>query len=432
LDNFFDSAESSITGWVWSTAARTTDYTEKAAPLNAAGRGTPYDQEGQNRNVNVGIPTLDERRRANAQTPADADLLPGTADVAAPDPAAASGGEAGTGYLWDAALRAGLPVRNYGFYGDTSRYDAARHDAVPLAHDPFSEGLQVFFPTKAALAPHSDTYFRGFDMAFPDFWRVREWQREFAQQVATGAMPSLTLLRLPHDHFGSFAAGIDGVNTVETQMADNDYAVGEVVHAIAASPFASDTLIFIIEDDAQNGADHVDAHRSMAFVVGPYVKQKALVSTPYTTVNFLRTIEDVLGLPPLGLHDGLAEPMSDVFDLTQTAWSYDAIVPNVLRSTQLPLDAPAPRRSERDAPADCFAASRHDAAWWERAMAGQDFTSEDRLDTPRFNAALWAGLRGEASAAPDRPAADLRAGRDEMLAAWRKANGCEPAGGKDP
>jgi DNA-binding beta-propeller fold protein YncE len=431
LDNFFDSAESSNTGWVWSTAARTTDYTEKAGPLNYAERGMSYDQEGQNRNVNVGIATTDARRRANPATPADPDLLPGTADVAAPDPSAASGGEAGTGYLWDAALRAGLSVRNYGFYGDTSRYDTRRYDAqtglIPPTRDPFSEKLQVFFPTKASLAPHTDIYFRGFDMAFPDFWRVREWQREFAEQVTARTMPSLTLLRLPHDHFGVFADGIDGVDTVETQMADNDYAIGQVVHTIATSPFASDTLIFIVEDDAQNGADHVDAHRSIALVAGPYVKRKALVSAPYTTVNLLRTIEDVLGLPPLGLHDGLAEPMSDVFDLTQSTWSYDAVVPDVLRATQLPLDAPAQRKSERDAPAGCFAASRHDAAWWDAAMAGQDFSAEDRLDTPKFNSALWAGLRGEDSVASDRPAADLRTGRSEMLAAWHKAQGCSEA-----
>jgi hypothetical protein len=427
LDNFFDTAESSATGWVWSTAARTTDYTEKAVPLTYANRGMPYDQEGTNRNINVGLPTTEERQRAKPTTPADPDLLPGTADVAAPDPSAISGGAAGTGYLWDAALRAGLSVRNYGFYGDVGRYDATRYDAqnglIPLAHDPFAERLQVFFPTKASLTPHTDVYFRGFDMAFPDFWRVREWQREFAGQVAARNMPSLTLLRLPHDHFGLFASGIDGVNTVETQMADNDYALGQIVHTIAGSPFAADTLIFIVEDDAQDGADHVDAHRSMAFVIGPYVKQHALVSTRHTTVDLLRTIEEVLGLPPLGLHDGLAKPMSDVFDLAQAAWSYDAVVPDILRSTQLPLDAPAQKKSELGAPARCFAASRHDAAWWEAATAGQDFREEDRLNTEKFNAALWTGLQGEGSPA-DRPPADLRAGRAEMLATWRKAHDC--------
>jgi DNA-binding beta-propeller fold protein YncE len=434
LDNFFDTAESSGTGWVWSTAARTTDYTEKAVPLVYAIRGMPYDQEGTNRNVNVSHPTIEERRRANPATPADPDLLPGTADVAAPDPPAGSGGAAGTGYLWDAALRAGLSVRNYGFYGDTSRYNAERYNAdnglIPLSRDPFAEKLQVFFPTKASLAPHSDIYFRGFDMAFPDFWRVREWQREFAEQVANNAMPNLTLLRLGHDHFGLFAGSIDGVNTVETQMADNDYAIGQVVQTIASSPFASDTLVFIVEDDAQDGADHVDAHRSFAFVAGPFVKRKALVSARYTTVSLLRTIEEVLGLPPLGLNDGLAEPMSDVFDLTQAAWTYDAVVPEALRSTQLPLDAPA-KKAELPRREGCFRAAGHDAAWWQAAMAGQDFSEEDRLNPAKFNAALWAGLKGEGTTAPDRPASDLRLGRREMLASWRKAQGCEQGKGAD-
>jgi DNA-binding beta-propeller fold protein YncE len=432
LDNFFDSAESSNTGWIWSTAARTTDYTEKAGPVTYALRGMPYDQEGANRNVNVGLPTLEERRRAKASTPADPDVLPGTADVAAPDPPAASGGAAGTGYLWDAALRAGLTLRNYGFYGDVSRYDATSYKAqdglIPLSRDPFADRLQVFFPTKASLAPHTDIYFRGFDMAFPDFWRLKEWQREFAQQVASGDMPNLTLLRLPHDHFGLFGTAIDGVDTVEAQMADNDYAIGEVVHAIASSPFAADTLIFIVEDDAQNGADHVDAHRSIAFVVGPYVKRNALVSERYTTVSLLRTIEDVLGLAPLGLHDGLAEPMTEVFDLAQKDWSYETIVPEALRATKLPLGPPPEKRTQLEGPRTCFAAAGHDAAWWAAAMAGQDFSAEDRVDIARFNAALWAGLKGEGSSAPDRSPQDLRAGRAEMLAAWRKAQGCDQGG----
>jgi Phosphoesterase family len=432
LDNFLDTAESSGTGWVWSTAARTTDYTEKAVPLVYADRGMPYDQEGTNRNVNVGHATVDERRRANPATPADPDLLPGTADIAAPDPSAASAGAAGTGYLWDAALRAGLSIRNYGFYGDTSRYNAQRFNAenglIPLSRDPFADKLQVFFPTKASLAPHTDIYFRGFDMALPDFWRVREWQREFTRQVADNAMPNLTLLRLGHDHFGLFAASIDGVNTVETQMADNDYAIGQVVQTIASSPFASDTLIFVIEDDAQDGADHVDAHRSLAFVIGPYVKHNALVSERYTTVSMLRTIEEVLGLPPLGLNDGLAESMSDVFDLSQAAWTYDAVVPEILRSTQLPLGT----RAELPASVDCFRASRHDAAWWEAAMAGQDFSQEDRLNPVKFNTALWIGLKGEGTTAPDRPVIDLRSGRGELLATWRKTQGCEQSDGTPP
>jgi len=132
----------------------------------------------------------------------------------------------------------------------------------------------------------------------------------------------------------------------------------------------------------------------------------------------------VLGLPPLGLNDGLAEPMTEVFDLTQAAWSYDPIVPQALRTTRLPLEPPAEKKTELPIPGRCFAASRHDAAWWDAAMAGQDFSEEDKVDVARFNAALWAGLKGEGSAAPDRPAADLRSGRADLLAAWRKPQDC--------
>ncbi|MBI1775888.1 MAG: hypothetical protein HYR63_11130 [Proteobacteria bacterium] len=422
LDNFLDSGETSNTGWLWTTAARTTDYTEKAGPVNYAGRGLQYDQEGDNRNINVGLATPSARQNANPATPADPDLVAGTADVAAPDPASESGGAAGTGYLWDAALRAGLSLRNYGFYGDLSRYFAKDATVIPPIREPFTESKQVFFATKASLIPHTDIHYRGYDLAYPDFYRVREWQREFALQVAKKAMPRLTLLRLANDHFGQFGTAIDGVNTVETQMADNDYAVGRVVETIAASPFAADTLIFIVEDDAQNGADHVDAHRSIAFIVGPYVKQGALVSRSYNTVNMLRTMEDVLGLPPLGLNDGLAEPMTEVFDPKLERWTYAALLPRILRTTKLPL-GPATQAELAETGGTCFATPRRSAAWWEEAMAGQDFREEDRLDTARFNAALWRGLKSGPE--PGRSNADLSVGRDLLLAAWRRQEGCE-------
>ena len=386
LDAFFDSGESSNTGWNWTTAGRTTDFTERAAPVNYAGRGLQYDQEGNNRNINVSFADIAERHAANPLTPADPNLLAGGADVAAPD---GPGGDAGHGYLWDNALRAGKTVRNYGFYGDLSRYfvPAATGQLIPLERDPFSAKLQVFYTTKAALRPLTDYYFRGFDQSFPDFYRFKEWEREFDAAAASGTLPQLTLLRLAHDHFGNFKTAIDGVDTIETMMADNDYALGRVIEKIAHSSSAADTLVFVIEDDAQNGADHVDAHRSMAFIVGPYVKQHAVVSTHHTTVDFVRTIEDILGLPPMGLNDALAQPMSDVFDTVQTDWNYTALVPNVLRSTRLPL--PAATNAEH------VAQPRRTAAWWAAAMAGQNFAEEDRLDTAAFNRALWRGLKGE-------------------------------------
>lgn len=386
LDAFFDSGESSNTGWNWTTAARTNDFAEREAPVNYAKRGLQYDHEGDNRNINVGLATSAARIAANPLTPTDPNLMAGNADVAAPD---GPGGAEGQGYLWDAALRAGKTIRNYGFYGDLARYFVPEKSGalIPLERDPFHAKLQVFYTSKAALLPVTDPYYRGFDQAFPDYWRFKEWEREFDGYAAAGELPQLTLLRLPHDHFGSFKKAIDGVDTIETEMADNDYALGLIIEKIAHSRFADDTLIFVIEDDAQDGADHVDAHRSIAFVAGPYVKQHALVSARHNTVDMLRTIEDVLGLSPMGLNDGLALPMADLFDTGHPAWTYRAIVPDILRTTQLPLP-------ERTASTALLTPTRT-AAWWAAATAGQNFDEEDRLDTAAFNRALWRGLKGD-------------------------------------
>ena len=418
LDAFFDSGETSNTGWQWTTAGRATDVMEKAAPVNYAGRGLQYDSEGLNRGVNVGLPQA-ERRVTRPDTPADPDELPGSADVAAPD---AADGAAGAGYLWDAALAAGLSLRNYGFFGDFLMYDPQRPGAAPLIREPFAEQRPVFAATSASLQPHSDVYYRGFDQRYPDFWRIREWQRDFAGLIARNAVPSLMLVRLPNDHFGNFGEGIDGVDTVETQMADNDYALGVLMETVAKSAIAGETLIFVVEDDAQNGGDHVDAHRSIAFVVGPYVKRPAVVSRRYTTVNLLRTIEAVLGIPPMGLNDGLAAPMSDVFDEKRRSWSYEATVPAVLRTTRLPL--PAQRASLGDPAPEggCGALPPRSAAYWREQLGDQDYRAEDRLDTARFNAALWRGRK--AGPAPPRNGRDLRGDRRGLLAAYRAAHGC--------
>ncbi|MDB5477433.1 MAG: uncharacterized protein JWP49_2944 [Phenylobacterium sp.] len=413
LDRFFDSGESSNTGWNWTTAARTNDWTEREAPVNYATRGLQYDQEGTNRYVNVALATLAARKAANPVTPDDPNILAGVRDVAAPD---GPDGEAGAGYIWDGALRAGLSVRNWGFYGDLSRYDREAGAAqLPLDREPWKSKRTVFYAANRSLLTISDPYFRAFDQAFPDFWRYREWEREFDAFAATGQAPNLMLVRFPHDHTGSFGQAIDGVNTVETQLADNDYAVGLLVEKVARSRFAKDTLIFVVEDDAQDGPDHVDAHRSVAFIAGPYVKQAAVVSTRYTTVDLIRTMEAVLGTAPLGLNDAMAEPMADVFDIKAAAdWRFEARVPAVLRSTQLPL--PPAREA-------CLARPAHDAAWWSAAMQGQDFHAEDRLDTAAFNQALWRGLRGNEPYPHARHGADLRANREQLLARPREP-GC--------
>ena len=400
LDNFHDSGNTSNDGWNWTTAARTTDYAEKTIMVSYAGRGFTYDWEGANRNINVSLPSTAERIAQNPATPNDPDLLAGTVDVAAPDTAE----EAGAGYLWDGALRAGLRIRNYGFFvGNLASSNSMTEDE--LAH-PYDNNLVQVGARKQALAPHTDVYYRGYDQNNADFYLLKEWEREFDQYAAKGELPNLSLVRLPHDHFGNYATAKFGVNTVETQMADNDYAIGLLVEKVANSPFKDDTLIFIVEDDAQNGADHVDAHRSIAYVIGPYVKQGALVSEHYTTVSMLRTIEDILGIKPMGITDGLALPMAELFEKVKRPWSYTALVPEVLRTTSLPLpERTAANSLPLTGKAIVYAKPKRNAEYWAEVMSGQDFSVEDNLDEPRFNRALWQGLK-------DAPYPSERHGRD--------------------
>jgi len=386
FDNFRDAGEVSGTGWSWSTQARSLDLLERITPVGYAGKGLAYESEGTNRFVNVSLDAAG-RHAANPDVPDDPDLLAGTADLSAAD---APDGAAGAGTLWATAMAKGLTVRNYGFFGDLSRYDdKTGANRIPRERDPAANGLQVMWAADARLAPVTDPYFRSFDQGFPDYWLVDEWKRDWLPRVASGATPRLTLLRLAHDHFGDFAEAIDGVNTPDRQIADNDYAIGRVIEAVANSPAGKDTLIAIVEDDAQNGADHVDAHRSIAYLIGPGVRQGAVVSTRYSTVNLLKTIERLLDLPALGLNDSLALPMADAFDPRLMAWTYAARWPATLDATALPKPA---NRTAAARPATL--APERTAAWWAAATAGQDFAQEDKLDTDAFNRALWRGLKG--------------------------------------
>jgi hypothetical protein len=410
LDNFFDSAETSNDGWPWTTSARAPDVIERQFPVAYAGRGLSLDSEGLNRNVNVAIPTLAKRRAADPLTPDDPDLLPGQTDVAAPD---GPDNEVNTGYLWDSALRANLTVRNYGFFVDTTLYPVKPPTGshvvrIPLDRNPFSTNTTVAFPTSASLTPYTDPYFRGFDNQFPDYYRYTEWARDFDANYAKGKLPSLSLVRFMHDHTGDFAAAIDGVNTPELQQADNDYAVGLLVQKIANSIYANNTLIFVVEDDSQDAGDHVDSHRSVAYVAGAYVKQKALVSAQYNTINLVRTIEEVLGLPPMNLNDALARPMADIFNTQPSRWSFTATPSAFLYGTGLPLPAK---------PASLIVPKpTHNAEYWARVTKGMDFTSEDRMDFGDYNRILWKGLMGNKPYPAEPTGIDLRQNRKELLA----------------
>ena len=431
LDNFYATSEVSYDGWLWSTAARAHDVVERQYPPTYAGRALSLDAGGTIRNVNISLPNAAypgvTRQSANALTPTDPDLLPGYTDVGSPD---GPNNEINTGHLWDAALRANLTVRQYGFIVDGTRYNLLMTDPNAIGVGPDGKLIAmpaltnpptvVTYSANLALAPYTNPYFRGFDPNFPDFYRFKEWEREFDTKydpVKGGGeeLPALSLVRFMHNHTGSFATAGFGVNTPELQVADNDYAVGLLIEKISKSKYKDNTLIFIIEDDAQDGADHVDSHRTVALVAGAYVKQGAVVSTQYNTIDFIRTMEEVLGIPPMNLNDKLARPMADIFNKTPSAWSFTAVPSSYLYGTELASQLP-PKPAGMAIPK-----STRDAKYWARVTKGMDFSSEDKFNFAQYNRILWTGLMGN-KPYPDKPTGkDLRKNRKEYLANYPRS-----------
>jgi len=402
LDNFMDPGDGSMDGWSWTMRGRVTSTEEITQQLSYSGvnRGLSYEAEGANRNVPVGLTTTADRdvatkglfTKGSASLPGGAEnLLPGIADVAGTD--APFGIQ--NGYIFDAVLKAGLTVRNYGFLttniGPTT-YTTGPNSGMPIENAGESGIVQVA-ALNPTLAPFTDVYFRGFDMNVSDLWGFNEWNREFMGYIANNNLPSLETVRLGHDHTGSFATALAGVNTPDTQEADNDLAVGRLVEAVAHSPYADNTVIIVTEDDCQDGPDHVDSHRSTTYVVGAYVKKKAVISTRYNQVSVLRTIEDILGTQHINLNTAYQRPMSDVFDINSSgAWTYNAIASTILKTTSLALVDTGIKFA--DGP-DIL--PRHDAAYWAKATRGFDFSAEDRVPVDLMNEVMWEGMMdGEA------------------------------------
>jgi DNA-binding beta-propeller fold protein YncE len=484
LDNFFDPGEVSGNGWPWSTEARETDWNEKNIPMDYTfGYGSyshpavtrsnaPYDSEGQNANVSVGYSVFNADGSYNAAAtvalrtlegggftysntttytnsgnplPGGAlNLKPGPANPGEPDgPYAFSGQPENsayqTGHLWDAALAAGLTIRNYGFFSDNNHYGLGTSDVgyvaplenpeaagcrspIPLtAASAYPAGAQQEWTSARALIPYTDACFHGFDNAYPDAWRFEEFQREFNGFVANNNLPNLIFLRYMHDHMGNFGVTAGGsVNYPEAQQADNDYAVGATLDMLAHSKYATDTLVFVVEDDAQDGPDHMDAHRSTAYVVGPYVKQHTVVSTRYSTVNMVRTIEDVFGLQHVNLNTAFQPAMDAVFNPAQgPGWTYSHLVSSVLKTTTLNLSSLSPDGSVRYAEGDYK--TLHTPEWWREQTWGFDFTSEDRAPADLFNRVVWQGIVG------DRPYPEKRPGVVMRLRAMGEAERASPS-----
>jgi YVTN family beta-propeller protein len=400
LDNFKDPGDGSMDGWSWSMQGRVTDMETITQQINYAfvNRGLSYESEGMNRNVPVNFATAAERdgvlgKPGTMNFTNGTSTLPGGTQnaLAGTGNHASSDGpdDAQGGYIFRAVLNAGGTVRDYGML--VNNIGSIGTKTMPIS-DPFTAGEVQVAALTQELTGFTDLYFRGYDNNYSDTWRYGEWKREFDQFVAQGNLPNLSLVRFSHDHMGNFGSALGGLSTPEQQQADDDLAVGLLVQAVANSPYAADTLVISIEDDCQDGPDHVDSHRATTYIAGPYVKQGAVVSTGYSQVNVIRTIEDILGTEHLNLNTAFQPAMTDAFDIRSSGkWAFTAEASTVLQGTGIaPIVASLGVPYTQGAPVT----PQHDAQYWAKLTEGMDFSEADRVPAGKFNRILWRGLMG--------------------------------------
>ena len=414
LDNFDCIGETSADGWSWSTQAHANDYNQKASPTNYGNGFGTLDVWATDRNIVVGMddmppnPTQFNTRITDLLDPTgSSNILPGRKDIGSTDGDSDLSANAVGGYLWDEAVRAGKTLRHYGFYTDYTYYFVPPPLYIPISRTPFKDGIPQGPPLRPTLRDYNDVYYRGFDLSVPDSYHYEEWKREFDRYVAHANLPALEIMSLPLDHFGSFGSNVGGLNTPSLEIADNDYALGRLVQAVSNSRYWKDTAIFVVEDDAQDGPDHVDAHRSPAFVISAYTKRNTVVHTFYNTMNVLRTIEDLLGLNHLGMNDANSDPMADLFMTVPDLTPYAAVLPGSLCAPPVASDLvpECQRASVQRTPA---VKSLHDGAWWAKATQDFDFRRPDAIDSAVFNRLLWRGVMGD-----DKPYPTARSHQDD-------------------
>lgn len=317
LDNFYDCGEASGDGWPWSTQAMANEYVIKNLPYNYSNRGRNYDFEGQDNGYPAGgFPALDPD--GNPLSAAFPKGLPPIPDVA----------EAPGGHIWDLVRKAGLSYRNYGFF---YTFGVVQNGAVVIPDNyPAVAGIQ---PAGHDLQGISDWDFRRYDNTYADSdgpsqdncpetvaaygkykmpSRFSEWNREFQMMLKKDkhgdAVPAFMTVRFHHDHTQGMSAG---AFSPRAEVADNDYAVGQLVEAVSKSPIWESTAVFVIEDDAQDGPDHVDCHRSTCYVISPWIKAHTVDHTFYNTDSVLKSMELILGLPAMSSYDAIATPILD-------------------------------------------------------------------------------------------------------------------------
>ena len=315
LDNYYEDAEVSADGHNWSMAAYATDFVEKVWPTSYGGRGGEYVYEKEG--------------------------------ITSPS----------TGYIWDNCNRHGISLRNYGefIYEDDTANGSSRVKASGL------------------LGRTSPDYV-GWDLNYPDVKRAATWIEEFDHYEQGDSLPQFEIIKLPNDH----TAGTKRESlSPRAMVADNDRALGLIVDRISHSKYWKESAIFVLEDDAQNGADHVDAHRSIALVISPYTKRKSVDHTMYSTSGMLRTMELILGLPPMSQYDASATPMYASFD------AQPDLTPFVALENTIDL-------REMNAL----------GAYGQERMEAFNLSREDEVPDVEFNEILWKAVKGSASAMP--------------------------------
>ena len=417
FDRFFVNAEASPDGHNWSTAAFSTDYLDKAYRWDYSYRGRTYDYEGFNRMPDL-WPKTDAPPAFGSNAGAEemaaffrrfVPYLHGRRDVTEPE----------TLYLWDAAARAGLTYRNYGeFVGTLSEADIRMFRTNKEKDYPDVTPTVAAVPTKRSLEGHYCPFYRNFNLQTPDaitvdsyrlarssggrmdpvidprnafarvsgYSRLSAWLEEFRGFVTARAkgqgteLPNFSIVRLPNDH-------TDGVKanrpTAQFYVADNDYALGRMVEAVSNSPYWKDTAIFVVEDDAQDGPDHVDCHRSVALLISAYNRPGTLVHEFHNTVSFIRTLELLLGMEPMNLLDATATPV-DIFQREADLRPYKAVLPTIALDNLVTPEA-------RDAA----------TLYWIRRTAEQDTEHADMADPRVLNEAIWFSARGASSPMPE-------------------------------
>ena len=399
-----DPGDGSMDGWSWALQGRVTNTETITQQINYAfvNRGLSYESEGTNRNVPVNLahasPSATPRPGSAGTTnystataacrAAPPTCWPGTGNHASAD---APFGDAGRLHLQRRAAggrhRAQLRLPR-------EQHRQHRHHRRAGARSVRGRRSSRSRRSIRSLAPLTDVYFRGYDQNYPDLWRYNEWKREFDQFVANGqpAEPVAGPLQpRPHGQLRHRARRREHARDAASRRRPRGRPLGR--RPWRRARYAADTLIIVTEDDCQDGPDHVDSHRATAYIVGPYVKQGAVVSTHYSQVNALRTIEDILGTQHINLNTAFQRPMTDVFDIHSSGdWSYTAKASTVLSTTTV-AQGPAGFGDVKYASGPVVK-PKHDARYWAKLTAGFDFSEADHVSPGKFNRVIWRGLKG--------------------------------------